>query len=123
MYDRNTINQSAERVKNQVDLVDVVGGYISLEKSGTNYKGSCPFHKEKGSSFVVSPRKQVFHCFNCGIGGDSIKFIMEIEKLSYPEAVYKIAKSHAIEVECVPLSTEASIDKSLHAFNKWIESR
>ena len=78
---------SIENLKNHLDIVDVVGEYIELKKSGANFKANCPFHGEKTPSFVVSPSKQIFHCFGCGIGGDAIKFVMEYEKLNYPEAI------------------------------------
>lgn len=84
---------SIENLKNTIDIVDVIGSYIELKKTGANYKACCPFHGEKTASFVVSPNKQIYHCFGCGVGGDSIKFVMELEKLSYPEAVEKIASS------------------------------
>lgn len=84
---------SIENLKNTIDIVDVIGNYIELKKSGANYKANCPFHGEKTASFVVSPNKQIYHCFGCGVGGDSIKFVMELEKLTYPEAVEKIASS------------------------------
>jgi DNA primase len=84
---------SIENLKNTIDIVDVIGNYIELKKSGANYKACCPFHGEKTASFVVSPNKQIYHCFGCGVGGDSIKFVMDLEKLTYPEAVEKIASS------------------------------
>jgi len=85
---------SIEALKEQIDIVDVVGSYIELKRAGANFKANCPFHGEKTPSFVVSPTKQIFHCFGCGIGGDAIKFVMEIEKLSYPEAIEKIASQY-----------------------------
>ena len=87
---------SIERLRNSIDIVDVISNYIELKKSGANYKANCPFHGEKTPSFVVSPQKQIFHCFGCGIGGDAIKFVMEFEKLSYPEAIEKLASSYNI---------------------------
>lgn len=84
---------SIENLKNTIDIVDVIGNYIELKKAGANYKANCPFHGEKTASFVVSPNKQIYHCFGCGVGGDSIKFVMDLEKLTYPEAVEKIASS------------------------------
>ena len=87
---------SIERLKNSIDIVDVISNYIELKKSGANYKANCPFHGEKTPSFVVSPQKQIFHCFGCGIGGDAVKFVMEFEKLSYPEAIEKLASSYNI---------------------------
>ncbi|NPA03870.1 MAG: DNA primase [Epsilonproteobacteria bacterium] len=87
MIDKNSI----EQLKNIADIVDVIGNYLELKRAGSNYKALCPFHDEKTPSFVVNPAKQIFHCFGCGVGGDVIKFIMEYEKLSYPEAIEKLA--------------------------------
>jgi DNA primase len=89
---------SIENLKNRLDIVDVIGEYIELKKSGANFKANCPFHSEKTPSFVVSPSKQIFHCFGCGVGGDAIKFVMDYEKLSYPEAVEKLAKKYNIHL-------------------------
>lgn len=85
---------SIEALKARLDVVDVVGSYVELKKAGANYKAPCPFHDEKTASFVVSPQKQIYHCFGCGAGGDSIKFIMEYEKLNYPEALEKLADTY-----------------------------
>lgn len=85
---------SIEALKARLDIVDVVGSYVELRKAGANYKAPCPFHDEKTASFVVSPAKQIYHCFGCGAGGDSIKFVMEHEKLNYPEALEKLASSY-----------------------------
>ncbi|MDQ7060608.1 MAG: DNA primase [Sulfurimonas sp.] len=82
---------SIEALKARLDVVDVVGSYVELKKAGVNYKSPCPFHDEKSPSFVVSPQKQIYHCFGCGAGGDSVKFVMEYEKLNYPEALEKLA--------------------------------
>ena len=89
-------NASIEQLKAHLDVVDVVGNYVELKKSGTNFKGLCPFHDEKSPSFMVSPSKQIYHCFGCSAGGDSIKFVMEYEKLSYPEAIEKLASQYNI---------------------------
>jgi DNA primase len=89
------INQdSIEALKTRLDIVDVVGSYVELKKAGGNFKAPCPFHDEKTASFVVSPQKQIYHCFGCGVGGDSIKFVMEYEKLNYPEAIEKLADTY-----------------------------
>ncbi|WP_455757206.1 DNA primase [Sulfurimonas sp.] len=85
---------SIEALKARLDVVDVVGSYVELKKAGMNYKSPCPFHDEKSPSFVVSPQKQIYHCFGCGAGGDSVKFVMEYEKLNYPEALEKLADSY-----------------------------
>lgn len=82
---------SIENLKQRLDIVDVVGSYLELKKNGANYKCVCPFHNDTTPSLVVSPSKQIYHCFACGAGGDSIKFVMEYEKLAYPDAIEKLA--------------------------------
>jgi DNA primase len=86
----------ADRVKQQADIVRVVGEYIRLKKSGQNYTGLCPFHGEKTPSFAVHPVKQIFHCFGCGKGGDVFSFVMEMEKCPFPEAVRIVAEKCGI---------------------------
>ncbi|QOG11775.1 DNA primase [Arcobacter sp. FWKO B] len=83
--------ESIENLKNNLDIVDILSQFVQLKKSGANFKACCPFHGENTPSFVVSPAKQIYHCFGCGVGGDAIKFVMDYEKLSYPEAIEKIA--------------------------------
>ncbi|NEW61132.1 DNA primase [Sulfurovum sp. bin170] len=82
---------SEENLKNSIDIVDIISNYIEIKKAGANFKANCPFHSEKTPSFVVSPSKQIYHCFSCGVGGDAIQFVKEYEKLNYPEALEKIA--------------------------------
>lgn len=79
------------RVRDSVDIVDLVSGYVSLKKTGRNHTGLCPFHSEKTPSFSVNPDKQIFHCFGCGVGGDAFKFLELQEGLNFPEAVRKLA--------------------------------
>ena len=73
----------ADRVKQQADIVRVVGEYVSLRKSGQNFVGLCPFHSERSPSFAVHPVKQIYHCFGCGVGGDVFKFVMELDKMQF----------------------------------------
>ncbi len=82
---------SIEGLKARVDILDVISNYIEVKKAGVNFKANCPFHDEKSPSFVISPQKQIYHCFGCGAGGDAIKFVMEYEKLNYPEAIERLA--------------------------------
>jgi len=82
---------SEEQLKNSIDIVEIISNYIELKKAGSNFKANCPFHGENTPSFVVSPAKQIYHCFGCGVGGDAIEFVREYEKLSYSEALEKIA--------------------------------
>jgi len=91
--------ESIEHLKSIADVVDVIGNYIQLKKKGSNFTANCPFHSEKTPSFVVSPTKQIYHCFGCGAHGDSIKFIMEYEKLSYPEAIEKLANMYNFKLD------------------------
>ena len=84
-------DRSIQTLKNQLNIVDVVGHYIELKKSGSGYKCVCPFHNDTTPSMNVSPSKNIYHCFACGAGGDGIKFVMEYEKLNYPEAIEKLA--------------------------------
>ncbi len=82
---------SIEGLKARIDILDVISNYIEVKKAGANFKANCPFHDEKSPSFVISPQKQIYHCFGCGAGGDAIKFVMEYEKLNYPEAIERLA--------------------------------
>ncbi len=91
--------ESIENLKSHLDVVDIISQFLELKKSGANFKACCPFHGEDTPSFVVSPAKQIYHCFGCGVGGDSIKFVMEYEKLSYPEAIEKLASMTNVSLQ------------------------
>jgi len=88
----------ADRVKQQADIVRVVGDYVRLKKTGKDFSGLCPFHQEKTPSFTVSPVKQIFYCFGCGKGGDVFNFVMEVEKSPFPEAVRTVAEKCGIAI-------------------------
>lgn len=88
-----------EKVRERADIVDVISQYVSLKPSGKNYRGLCPFHKERTPSFTVSPEKQLFHCFGCGVGGNVFTFLMRYEGLSFEEAVRTLAERYGIEVQ------------------------
>jgi DNA primase len=89
----------AEDIISGANIVDVISRYVALTKAGANYKGLCPFHGEKSPSFVVSPQKQIFKCFGCGVGGDVITFIKEIEHVDFIEAAKMLAKDAGISIE------------------------
>ncbi len=88
----------ADKVKQQADIVRIVGDYVRLKKSGQNFLGLCPFHSEKTPSFAVHPVKQIYHCFGCGAGGDVFKFVMEVEKLAFPEALRLVADKAGVRL-------------------------
>jgi len=88
----------ADRVKQQADIVRVIGEYVRLKKSGLNFTGLCPFHSEKTPSFSVNAGKQFYYCFGCGVGGDVFKFVMEMDKITFPEAVRAVAEKCGIAI-------------------------
>ena len=88
----------ADRVKQQADIVRVIGEWVQLKKAGQNYRGLCPFHSEKSPSFNVHPVRQIYHCFGCQVGGDVFKFVMEMEKCPFPEAIRIVAEKCGIAV-------------------------
>lgn len=87
-----------EQVKDQADIVEIISSYITLKKAGSNFKALCPFHHEKTSSFMVSPQKQIFHCFGCGEGGNVFSFLMKQERMTFPETVEFLAEGFGISV-------------------------
>ena len=102
-----------EEVRTRNDIVDVISGYVKLQKKGSNYFGLCPFHNEKSPSFSVSPQKQMYYCFGCGAGGNVITFVMEYENYSFPEALKVLADRAGIHLPEVEYSKEerAKADK------------
>ena len=106
-------NSSIENLKSRLDIVEVVGHYMELKKSGANWKCVCPFHDDRDPSLVVSPSKQIYHCFACGVGGDSIKFVMEYEKLNYPESIEKLAAMYNFSLSYTASDGKAKEDRKL----------
>jgi DNA primase len=92
------MNQS-EEIKEKLDIVDIIRDYVPLKASGSNFKSNCPFHNEKTASFMVSPEKQIYHCFGCGRGGDVFKFIMEIEGLDFVDTLKLLAPKAGVSLE------------------------
>lgn len=122
MIDHATI----ERIKDAANIVEVVSEFVTLRKSGSNYKGLCPFHDEKTPSFYVSPARGTCHCFGCGKGGNAVGFIMEHEQMTYPEALRWLARKYHIEIKERELSDnekrEQSERESMFIVNEWAAS-
>ena len=104
-------NEIIDEVRSANDIVDVVSSYVKIQKKGANYMGLCPFHAEKSPSFSVSPSKQLFHCFGCGVGGDVIAFIRQYENYSFTEALTLLAKRANIELPQVSDNDRAKNDE------------
>jgi DNA primase len=119
MIDRATVDKIIDAAR----IVDVVGEFVTLRKSGVNYKGLCPFHDDKNPSFMVSPAKNICHCFVCGKGGTPAGFLMEHEQISYPDALRWLAKKYNIEIVEKELSNEErqeqSERESMYIVNEW----
>lgn len=104
-----------EEVRSRSDIVDVVSGYVKLQRRGSSYLGLCPFHNEKTPSFSVSPDKQIYHCFGCGAGGNVITFLMEYENYSFQEALGILAQRAGISLPKEEMSKEARAQADLRA--------
>ncbi len=119
MIDRATI----DKILDATNIVDVVGEFVSLRKAGVNYKGLCPFHDDTTPSFMVSPAKNICHCFACGEGGNAVNFLMKHEQITYPEALRWLAKKYNIEIEEKELTPEEqqqqSERESMFIVNEW----
>ncbi len=119
MIDRKTIDQ----VYLASDIVEVVGDFVTLRKSGNNYKGLCPFHDEKTPSFMVSPAKGLCHCFGCHKGGNAVNFLMQLNNMSYPEAIRWLAKKYNIEVIETEVDEKKQQERNhlneLYSLNQW----
>lgn len=119
MIDRATV----DKIMDAVNIVDVVGEFVNLRKAGVNYKGLCPFHDDKNPSFMVSPAKQICHCFTCGEGGNAVNFLMKHEQITYPEALRWLAKKYNIEIQERELTVEEQKEQndreSMFIVNEW----
>ena len=104
MYYSEEVNR---RSKNKNDIVDVISGYVKLQKKGANYFGLCPFHNEKSPSFSVSPGKQMYYCFGCGAGGNVLTFVMEYENYTFQEALTALADRAGVSLPKMEYSKEA----------------
>lgn len=92
-------NNQVEEIKRKIDIVELIGEYVELKKSGRNYKGLCPFHAEKTPSFMVSQELQIFKCFGCGVGGDVFRFLMDVEKIEFPQALKILADRAGVKLQ------------------------
>lgn len=119
MIDRATI----QRVMDATDIVDVVSEFVTLKKAGANYKGLCPFHNERTPSFSISPARQMYKCFSCGKGGNAVHFLMELEHMTYPEAIKWLGRKYGIEIKEKELTNEEKLQQnereSMFALNEW----
>ena len=95
-----------DEIKSKNDIVDVISGYVALKRSGRSYFGICPFHNEKSPSFAVSPDKQIFHCFGCGVGGNVFHFVSKIEGIGFREAVEVLANRAIVQLPIYNSSDE-----------------
>lgn len=109
-----------QNVIDVTDIVDLISDFVSLKKRGKNYVGLCPFHQEKTPSFNVSPDKQIYHCFGCGKGGNSVSFLMEYDKMRFPEAIRFLAKRNGIDIPTVAVDEkEQSLTAKLYEANEF----
>ena len=119
MIDRATV----DKIMEATNIVDVVGEFVTLRKTGTNYKGLCPFHDDKTPSFMVSPSRQICKCFACGEGGNAVNFLMKHEQITYPEALRWLAKKYNIEIQERELTDEEKKEQSdresMFIVNEW----
>lgn len=110
------MEDNVSKIKDRLDVIDVLSGYMKLQKAGINYKGRCPFHNEKTPSFFVSPERQIWHCFGCAKGGDMFEFVKEIEGVDFPEALKILAAKAGIELEQFKAKSGESVDDKQKLF-------
>ena len=114
-----------DQISSRIDIVELISGYIPLRRAGRNFKAACPFHSEKTPSFMVSPARQIYHCFGCGKGGNAFTFVMEYEKLTFQEVAEILAKKTGVQVPTASNDAARSINNMIYEVNelacKWYE--
>src|SRR5258708_6331258 len=117
--------ETIHQILSRIDIIEIVGGFVRLKKRGANYLGLCPFHNEKSPSFTVSPAKEIYKCFGCGKSGNTISFLMDLEKYSYVEALRWLANKYNVEIEETETSPEAKLQQqsveSLYIINSFAQ--
>lgn len=106
-----------EEIRERADIIDVISDYVTLKKVGRNYKGLCPFHQEKTPSFMVSPEKQLFHCFGCGVGGNVFTFLMKYEQIAFAEAARTLAQKYGVRIPEVRTTVRDQRKENLRQIN------
>ena len=107
-----------DEIRNSNDIVDIISQYVNLKKSGRNFFGLCPFHNEKSPSFAVSPDKQIFHCFGCGVGGNVFHFVSKIENIGFKETLEMLANRANITL---PILDNVQDNKTAHLKSRVYE--
>ncbi len=111
-------NDAVEQIKDRLDIVDIVGQSVQLRKAGRSFKGLCPFHQEKTPSFIVFPDSQTFHCFGCHAGGDLFNFVMQQERIDFPETLRLLAHQAGVELEQRPADqSPAPVNQNNHLYD------
>ena len=117
--------ETIQQIQNRIDITEIVGSFVKLKKRGANYLGLCPFHNEKSPSFTVSPAKEIYKCFGCGKSGNTIGFLMDLEKYSYVESLRWLANKYNVEIEETEVSPEARLQQqsaeSLYVINNFAQ--
>ena len=117
--------ETIQQIQNRIDITEIVGSFVKLKKRGANYLGLCPFHNEKSPSFTVSPAKEIYKCFGCGKSGNTIGFLMDLEKYSYVESLRWLANKYNVEIEETEVSPELRLQQqsadSLYAINNFAQ--
>jgi DNA primase len=110
-------DEDIEEIRERADIVEVISDHVALKKAGRNYKGLCPFHQEKTPSFMVSPEKQLFHCFGCSVGGNAFTFLMKYEQISFAEAARALAQRYGVRIPEVRMTARDQRTENLRQIN------